>query len=481
MTIDKKKTPLRFEKYQKIHSFKFSVSQSSFNYNEKTLNRIRLYFQNGLVDKLVDLKLLTPSFFSKDDNQINKFKLLQPDFETPSFFYELTPGMKKEAAKLILNLSLELGKHNLMIAEGSLTRIFFNKNRQPFFYDIAGIVETKGFGFYYSTFKKYYFNGLKIIHLKPHLINLIQPLDKIEFSDYITICSPVKYKMLNVFFWLIGKTDVEVKLTLFNNSPAMSLLTNLRLNLIIKYCLKFLKINRTIDKNISELIIKDLKIELDKMDRFDITQKWTDYYKNINFVKIIQPNQNLVSSFKNERENAILKLISNSKYKTLLDIGANGGYFSIISGLVGLKTTAIDNDVGALELLYKNLNQNKSLPILPVVKSFTSLTQGELIRFKSDVVLALGFLHHMRLVELMSWELIAERLYGLTNKILIIEFKPDTNASGANDWEFDEALNDYSSKSLVNAFSEFFSTVKKIGEFSALGSKSKRLMFVCKV
>ena len=46
-------------------------------------------------------------------------------------------------------------------------------------------------------------------------------------------------------------------------------------------------------------------------------------------------------------------------------------------------------------------------------KRFFSIRDSEIIRFKSDVVLALGFIHHMRLVENISWEDIAKKLLYL--------------------------------------------------------------------
>ena len=480
MSIEKITNSIKFEKNYRIYEYDISDEKISFHYNDKIMNRIKVYFNNGLVDKLVDLKLLTVSHLVINNQKKKNFKVLQPEFVMPYMLHELTPGMRKNAAKLILRLSLELDKYNLMIAEGSLTRIFFNKNRQPFYYDIAGIVEKKDVGFYYSSFNKSYLNFLRIICLKPQLINLVQPLNKIEFSDYLTICSPVKYKIINVLFSIIGKNKTELKLNLLNSSPAMTLLLNFRINLFFDYSFKFFKKNKRFKENFSKIIINDLLTELESMNSFEIIQKWTDYYEHINFNEILNDNKNWKSKFDNERENSIIKIISNKKYKTLLDIGANGGYFSIISGLIGLNTVAMDNDVGALQLLYNNLENNKPLPIIPVVKSFTSISEHELIRFKSDVVLALGFIHHMRLVELLSWEIIAERLYSLTNNILIIEFKSDTLARGDNDWGSDEAVRDYSTKSLIDAFSKFFSSIKKVGEFSALDSDSKRHMFVCK-
>ena len=471
---------IKFNKNYRIYEYDISNDKISFHYNNKIINRIKVYFDNNLINKLVDLKLLTPSYLISNKKENKEFKVLQPKFMMPYMLHELTPGMRKDAGKLILKLSLELDKHDLMIAEGSLAKIFFNENRQPFYYDIAGIVKKRGFGFHYSSFNKLYLNFLRIIHLKPHLINLVQSMHIIEFSDYLTICSPIKYKLIHILFLIIGKKTPELKFNLLNSSPAMSLLNSFRLNLCIEYIFKFLKKRKSISINMSAFVIKDLLDELEGMNSFQVFQRWTDYYGHIDINKILNSDQVSMFNFENKREASIIKLISNKKYKTLLDIGANGGYFSIISGLTGLKTVAMDNDVGALEQLYNNLEKNKPLPITPVVKSFTSLSDHELIRFKSDVVLALGFIHHMRLVELLSWEMIAERLYSLTKNILIIEFKLDTGARGGDDWKIDEAIEDYSIINLVEGFSKFFNSVKKVGEFSAMGFESKRVMFVCK-
>jgi hypothetical protein len=471
---------IKFEKKYRLYDYDIISNQISFSYNERISKRIEEYFNKGVVKELTDLNILTPSNLIKNNNKKKSLRIVQPDFEKPIMLNELTPGMRKDAAQLILKLSLTLDKYDLMICEGSLAKIFFNHNRQPYFYDLAGIVKKKGLGFHYASFNKLFLNFLRITNLKPTLSNSLQTLHNVELSDYLTICTPMKLKIVNIILFLMGKKNFDAKLNFINNSPVMSLFVTFNFKLFFSYFCKFFLQKKTFSSNISKIVIKDLLKELKNMKSFEISQRWTNYYGHIDFDKIINSNEDLLLKFSNQRENSIIKLISNKEYKTLLDIGANGGYFSVISGLVGLDTVAMDNDIGALEMLHNNLKKNKSLPIIPVVKSFTALNENELIRFKADVVLALGFIHHMRLVELLTWEDIAERLFNLTNHILIIEFKQDTAARGGDDWKIEDALEDYSITSLEKAFSKFFGEVKKIGKFSALGFESKRIMFLCK-
>ena len=50
----------------------------------------------------------------------------------------------------------------------------------------------------------------------------------------------------------------------------------------------------------------------------------------------------------------------------------------------------------------------------------------------------------------------------------------------SEDWRTTDALNDYSIENLEKSFLKYFKNIRKVGEFSALGFQSKRIMFVCK-
>ena len=59
---------------------------------------------------------------------------------------------------------------------------------------------------------------------------------------------------------------------------------------------------------------------------------------------------------------------------------------------------------------------------------FNEFSDANIERFRSSYVLALGFTHHLYLVEKLSWDFISRVLSKLTKKVLITEFKPDTGA-----------------------------------------------------
>ena len=80
---------------------------------------------------------------------------------------------------------------SLMISEGSLLKIFFNKI-EIYFYDIPGIIE-KNFGFMHLLIS--FFKLLKNNSFKTKLL-VLQNLDSIDMSDYLEICYPVKLKLI---------------------------------------------------------------------------------------------------------------------------------------------------------------------------------------------------------------------------------------------------------------------------------------------
>ena len=95
--------------------------------------------------------------------------------------------------------------------------------------------------------------------------------------------------------------------------------------------------------------------------------------------------------------------------------------------------------------------------------------------------MALGFIHHMRLVEEVSWDDIAKKLFSLTKNILILEYKVDTDAKKLEDEIYNEAIKDYNLKNMTNSLKKYFSKVSEVGTFSAISFSSKRKMFMCKI
>jgi hypothetical protein len=86
----------------------------------------------------------------------------------------------------------------------------------------------------------------------------------------------------------------------------------------------------------------------------------------------------------------------------------------------------------------------------------------------------------MRRVELLPWDVIVERLSGISRKILVTEFKPGTGASYSKQEMTEANSDDYTLEHLVTALKRHFPSVEVVGDFTAVGSISPRTMVVCR-
>lgn len=114
--------------------------------------------------------------------------------------------------------------------------------------------------------------------------------------------------------------------------------------------------------------------------------------------------------------------------KTLCDLGANTGEYSLLAARAGMNVTAIDSDHDCIEMMPWHTN------ILPLVVDINNPTpaigwrneerKSFLERADFDYVLALALIHHMCVSNNMSLEKIAEFFRKITKDKLIVEFVP---------------------------------------------------------
>lgn len=141
----------------------------------------------------------------------------------------------------------------------------------------------------------------------------------------------------------------------------------------------------------------------------------------------------------------IYKLITNYNPKTVLDLGANTGWFSVLAAKNGAKVIATDIDESCIDLLYCYA-KSENLPIISLFLPFENLVlekYGIIVneqksmrknvkasplfisatkRLNSDMVLCLALTHHLILGMGMDIDEIMKILSSLSNKILILEF-----------------------------------------------------------
>ena len=203
---------------------------------------------------------------------------------------------------------------------------------------------------------------------------------------------------------------------------------------------------------------------------------------------------------------AVFNALQKFKPQTVLDIGANTGWFSILAARSGARVLAMDNDAACMDILYRKAKEER-LPILPVVMDFTSPTpevaahvslenssRRQLSRFKSngpilrssvqrmqgDFVLALAILHHLVLGSGKKLGDVIKTLASYAGEALLIEFVSREDPLIVGEPQFFKAhyqnpndFHDYTADECRSCLERFFQAVeiKKLTD--------TRSLFVC--
>ena len=141
-----------------------------------------------------------------------------------------------------------------------------------------------------------------------------------------------------------------------------------------------------------------------------------------------------------EKQKSVYSVIKFDKPETVLDLGANTGWFSELACRDGASVIATDIDEASVNFLYKYADTN-NLNILPLMLSFQDLLKSKkgilfgeedinqeklfmepVKRIKSDLVLALALVHHLVLGQGLSIEFILNTLSKVTKKTLVLEY-----------------------------------------------------------
>lgn len=140
-----------------------------------------------------------------------------------------------------------------------------------------------------------------------------------------------------------------------------------------------------------------------------------------------------------EKQRSIHDLLVTERPATVLDIGANTGWFSRLACSVGASVISTDVDFSSIDLLYREARFCR-LSLTPLWLSFDDLLlehyslndQGmrnetpfhiaAINRLKSDMVLCLGLLHHLVLGSERSLAEIFRILSLLTRSVLVLEY-----------------------------------------------------------
>jgi hypothetical protein len=206
-----------------------------------------------------------------------------------------------------------------------------------------------------------------------------------------------------------------------------------------------------------------------------IKSTWDDYYTDT-----ILGNQYLEA-----KKLIVKKFVDTIPFKTVIDLGANDGYFSLLLKDKAENIIATDFDSNCINELYRKIRKDKIKNIVPLVSALntpspsigwnneerTSLTY----RLNADLVLALALVHHLAIAANIPLEFIVKWLSEI-GTYLIIEFVPKSDEKVkqllANREDIFDAYNLESFKNIFYQFYEILSEEKVGG--------TKRVLFLMK-
>lgn len=180
-----------------------------------------------------------------------------------------------------------------------------------------------------------------------------------------------------------------------------------------------------------------------RLHRMDVAVKgsaYSSYYEEKNEAFSTEPTPDW-----NAKQHSVRNTLVERRPKTVLDLGSNTGWFSILAARLGSKVVAVDLDEASIDSLYAAARRD-SLPILPLVANLTQplpdrapldfpgepslsriggsapLYPGPNSRLQCDMVLALAVIHHLSLGQGLTFEQVASIFSGLGRKHLCVEF-----------------------------------------------------------
>lgn len=411
-----------------------------------------------------------------------------------SYPFEWTANMYKDAVLFHLNLFLQLDHHELTLKDAIPNNIVFHFYK-PFFVDFLSIVQTRNLKQekwllnLNNNYKEPRFSVFDVMFIPFVLIPFMAFAEKKyalsrqilslqacncgrtpQWKDLYYSCL-VKYGL-----WSIDLVKHLIKKLLARNSEfpvyppnflkLFSILSSKKKSSFTDFCLQLIQFVEAVD--VSPPKSGYLSYYDAKGEDFDLSDQscWQD------------------------KQKAVAKIIDSEKPDTMLDIGANTGWFSILAARRGINVIATDVDESSIDTLYLYAKQNH-LQILPLIISFTNMTRQifgvdcndpefrdrnfkaaplylpATERLQSDMVLCLGLLHHLVLGEGNSICHIFEVLSELSRKTLVMEYVDLEDELIVNEPSFFKRISDYKKNTynievVINQGKRYFTSVETV-------------------
>ena len=132
------------------------------------------------------------------------------------------------------------------------------------------------------------------------------------------------------------------------------------------------------------------------------------------------------------KHRGVYEILSDLRPETLLDVASNRGWYAQLAAVLGSKVVAFDTDETCIAQLWSDAKR-QNLPVLPLLMEFRkpspslglgNVTTSAMERLRCDMVLALHLVHNLVFKQNLRFDRIVEGLAAFSKRALLVEFLP---------------------------------------------------------
>jgi ribosomal protein L11 methylase PrmA len=448
--------------------FVFAFSECVYRQvNKRFAETYDAFMESGLYEKLVSRGLLVSHEEIVDGSVTGTtdcYKILKPQ-QIPfiSYPYEWSFSQLKDAAMLTLRVQHEAIKHGFILKDASAYNVQFIDSK-PVFIDTL-------------SFEKYV-PGSPWVAYKQFCQHFLAPLALMAFTD-------IELSKLMISHIDGVPLPLASKLLPVKTRLNYSLATHIHLHAKMQQQHSDAAVKKTAKgfKSVSlseqglRAMMEALASAVQKLKWKMPETEWGDYYANTNYSgRAGDEKRALVDSF--------LKDIPDS-LAIIQDFGANTGEFSRIAAKHCELVVSQDIDPVAVELNYRNINENGPTNILPLIQDLGSPSpaigwgnaerSSFVERSHGDALLVLALVHHLAISNNVPLSNIAKLFSGMT-RWLVIEFVPKADSQVVRLLTTREDIfENYTRQGFEDAFLQYY-TIEKTAPIP----ESERLLYLMK-
>ena len=345
-----------------------------------------------------------------------------------SYPHEWTISMFKQSLLFHLELFLTLEKHGLTLKDALPQNILFDHTK-PVFVDFLSLIKKEDIGqeTWLKKVSSREHDPQKIIFWAMFFPYFLVPFVLMTRKDYSTARDMIFSRACNCGAPVPSWVDLLAHQGRLSRTEGLAQVVKL-----------FFNLKKQARKEVVALYawifdwVKDCNI-IEKQSAY--SEYYAEKKEDLNFEQ---------ESSWMPKQMGVLSVLKKYKPATVLDLGANAGWFSLLAVHEGARVIATDIDEVSIDILYQQAKQ-KNLPILSLCMSFTDFAKQKFgyipqteeyknrsferplflpatERLSCDMVLCLALIHHLILGQGLAVEYVMKILAMLTQKVLVLEF-----------------------------------------------------------